>query len=360
MPTRLEAINVHLAELEVKVEKLVNAISKDCCTKGIIGNDAYWSLHRSTLPKREQTKILISHVWRSIRDDEDKAEIFLQILAKYKHCRTLVSKIRKEQEEIEERAKIGQAKDPSRSVMLLPTQKPRKRQVARSTSPSQCTEKSTKENSAMVGTAGSLCPEPGTNAHYNTKMELAQQEAELNEALKKVKILQEERDSMKKTCSALEIKFHLKDKELERVIAERDDLKCSNDIVRLKMSKVEQRRYADKETVAKRINQNEEKIRKLEKETEEAKVAFEKCEEKCKKLEQKVNSSDNRAKKFQARVDKLGADLKALDKQLEDQKNKQHTCKFCNCHDLMSSMCVGLILILVMVVQVFIVIGLLI
>ena len=359
MSSKLEAINVHLPELEVKVEELVLDISKDCCIEGIIGKNVYQSLQGS---KKEQTKTLISHVWRSIREDEDKAEPFLQILARYKDCRTLVIKIRREQEDIEDRAKIGQAKDPSKSAMLLPAQKPRKRQVARSTSPSQCTGKSTKENSVTVAN-GSLCLEPGAEAHYNTKMELAQQEAKLNETLEKGKKLEEERDSMKKKCSTLEIKYHKKDQELEMVMAERDDLKCSNDILRLKMSKGEQRRYADKETVAKRINQDEENIRKLEKEKEKAKVAFETCNEKSKKLQQKVDSCDDRAKRFQATIDKLKANLEALDKRLAEQKNKQHICRFCHCQDLlvtMSSMCVGLILMLVMIVQVCIIIGLII
>ena len=111
MSATLEVIDSHLAELEVTVGGLVNAISNDCCSKGILSDDVCKSLTKSTKPKRERSKTLLAHVRNCIREDESKAELFILILAKYKHCQGLVSKIRKHQADIEDRAKIGQPKD---------------------------------------------------------------------------------------------------------------------------------------------------------------------------------------------------------------------------------------------------------
>lgn len=167
MSATLEAISNHLAELEARVEKLVNAISLVCCTKGIITNEDCQRLRRSGDSKREKTKALIRHVWNPLRDDAQKAKLFIHILAKYKHCREVVSKIRQDQKDIENRAKVGQAKDPSKSTMLLPAQHDSKQRNAnRSTQPQQCTGNS-KEKSIKLGTTQGMCLDPGE--HYNIR-----------------------------------------------------------------------------------------------------------------------------------------------------------------------------------------------
>lgn len=350
MSAWLEAINFHLAELEARLERLVYTVLDDCCTKGIITDDICQSIHRSNSSKREKTKELISQVWNPIREDARKAELFIQILEQY--FQDLVRKIRKDKEDIEDRTKVAQAKDTSKGTMLLPARKPRKRQAAKSTKPSQCTEKSTAENSTTVCTTEDLHLDPGAGgAHYNTMMELVQQEAKLNETLEQVKRLEEERDAIKEKRSALEIEFQLKDRKLDEVMVEKDALKCSNDILRLRLSKGEQKRYADKETVAKRISQDEERIRVLEREKEEAKAALETCDGGYMKLQQKVDSYDDKVKSSQATIDKLNADLIKLDNQLAEQENKPYNCICCHCRNILITMCVGLIIIAIMIVQ---------
>lgn len=343
MTAKLEAINNHLPEVEARVEKLVNAISKDCCTRGIISNEVLQSLRRCGGSKRENTKALIHHVWNPMRDDAQKAEIFIQILEKYKHCREVASKIRQDLKDIENRAKVGQAKDPSKSTMLLPPQQRRKRHNA--TQPTQCTGNSTKEKSIKLAATQGMCLDPGE--HYNTKMELGAKDAELNEMKEKVTELQAKCDKMKQKRSDLKNRFQFKDKEVDKLIAERDALKCSNDILRLRTSTVEKKRYADRQAVAKRIAEDDKKISKLEKEKDELKTALERCDEECQKLHSSLKS-------YQATLDKLKSELAEKEKMkagAEEEAKKIHTCNcqcHCRCRELLIVMCIGLIIIMVM------------
>lgn len=337
MSARLQAIDQHLRELEVEVEKLVTAISNECHIKGILSNEVYQSLRKSTKSRRGKTKDLISRVWDSIREDDKKCEIFIQILAKHKSCRDLVSRIRRDQEDIANRAKVNQAKDTSRSSMLLPTQKSPKQQ--RSARPTQCTEsskKGKKGESIKLGRTGGMCLASGTEGHYNAKMELQQEEAKLNEEQEKVKKLEAERDAMKRKRSNLENKFQLKDKELDRLVTERDNLKYSNDILRLKITRVEKNRYADKQTVEKRITEDENKITKLEMEKEELKAALKACDEEYRELQQTMAMHDDKAKSYQATIDKLKSELAEHKSELAEhcqERNKTHDCGFCHCQN---------------------------
>jgi peptidoglycan hydrolase CwlO-like protein len=242
-----------------------------------------------------------------------------------------------------DRSKIAQAKDTSRSSLILPAQKIRK-QV---TKPVKCTEKSSIDDSKILATPEGLHLDPGAGAHYNTRMELAQQEAKLNNTLEKVKSLEEKMSEVKQERSAIEIKFYQKDKELEKVTVERDDLQYSIDILQLRSSRNEQKQYANKMTFEKQIMHNEEIIRRLKEEREEAKAAVQLYDENYQNLQGKVDSYDDEVKKSQAMINKLKADLAELDKRLAEQENKQHICTLCRCQGIVTIRCTGLVAILV-------------
>lgn len=224
MSATLEVIDSHLADLEVTVGGLVNAISNDCCSKEIISKDVCKSLTKSTKPKRERSKTLMSHVRNCIREDDSKAELFILILSKYTHCQGLVNKIRKHQADIEDRAKIGQAKDSSsKSVILLPAQKSPRKRLPKSL-PSQCTDKTNNGNSIKLGITTGACLNPGALGHYNTKMELAELEAKLNDVQEQNKKLEAEKKVVQDRCNAiqrekstLEREFQLKEQEIDNL-----------------------------------------------------------------------------------------------------------------------------------------------
>lgn len=324
MSAKLEAIDTHLPELEVTVGDLVNAISKDCWTKGIIKKEVYKNLRKSAKSKRERTKTLVSHVWKCIREDDNKAELFIQTLARYKHCQDLVRKIRKDQEDIEDRTRVAQAMDTSKGTMLLPARKPRKKLGARSHS--QCTENSTDGNSTKIGITRGLCLNPGAEGHYNTKMELAELEAKLNDAEESNKKLEAEKketrdewNAVQRKRSALEKQLQLKDQEIDSLSTEVENLKSSSGILRLTISRLEKKKYADKETIDKRIEEDKTKIRRLETEKEETKSAFEAYNEKYKKLQQKVHLLDGIARSYEATIETL--------KSQAEQENRSNTSR---------------------------------
>lgn len=295
MSARLKAINDNLPQLKSSVEQLVTVISTECYTKGLIKTEDYQSLRNIQRSRREKTKALLDYVWGNIRDDDGKCEQFIQILEKHKYCQDLVSRIRGAQEDYENRSKVSQEKDSSRS-MLLPTQYTSTQHLARPTQPSQCTESSTGTRNQTIGTSARIRPCSGVLGHYNTKMDVAQLQALINEAqeenekskAEKMK-LQNKSDVMKKNRFDLEKKLQQKDRELDEVVVERDNLRDSTEMW---ISRLEKKHHADKKAdkkiVDKRIAEDEEKIRELGKEKERLKADLKLCDERYQQMQEMV------------------------------------------------------------------------
>ena len=318
MSARLRAISDNLPQLKSSIEQLVTVISKECYTKSLINSEDYQSLQNIQTSRREKTKALLDYVWGSIRDDDRKCEqLFIQILAKYYRYQDLVSRIRGAQEDYENRSKVSQEKDSSRS-MLLPTRFAPTQHQARPTQPSLCTESSTGTRTQTLGISTRAHPCSG---HYNTKMEVEQLQARINEAQeeneksKAEKIeLQKESDVMKKHRSDLEKKLQGKDRELDEVVVERDNLRDSTEMLKKRISRLEKKHHADKKAdktlVDKRIVQDEERIRKLEKEKERLETDFTACDKKYQLMKERVYQLNGVIRRYEPIIENLKTDLK--------------------------------------------------
>ena len=318
MSARLRAINDNLPQLKSSIEQLVTVISKECYTKSLINSEDYQRLQNIQTSRREKTKALLDYVWGNIRDDDGKCEQFIQILAKY--YQDLVSRIRGAQEDYENRSKVSQEKDSSRST-LLPTQFAPTQHQARPTQPSLCTESSTGTRTQTLGTSARAHPCSQVLDHYNSKMEVEQLQARINEAQeeneksKAEKIeLQKESDVIKKHRSDLEKKLQGKDRELDEVVVERDNLRDSTEMLKKRISRLEKKHHADKKVdktlIDKRIAQDEERIRELEKEKERLETDFTACDERYQLMKERVYQLNGVIRRNEPIIENLKTDLK--------------------------------------------------
>ena len=143
-------------------------------------------------------------------------------------------------------------------------------------------------------------------------MELSELEAKLNyveEQNKKLdaekRVLQGKWDAIQRERSALEREYQLRDQKIENLVAEVDNLKSSHNILRLKISRVEKRKYADKETIDKRIAEDEIEIKRLEAEKDGLETEVEACNEQYNQLQQRVRLLEGIAQNYEATIDEL-------------------------------------------------------
>ena len=306
MSAKFQAIDAYLPELKASVEELVTVISKECHTKGLLNSDVFSTLRKSGISREEKTKLLIAQVQKQMKKDEQNCETFIKILARHKSCHDLVQKIRQEVKEIKNRAIVEQVADQASGKMQSPSKR-----TKGSTKALQCTEKGIR-NAINPATKRKTQLCNGSQGHYNTKMELAQQEAKLNDAQDKISKLEvakrkaeSERDKMKRECSMLEAKFKLKDKELDQLNTELDDLNYTNDLLRRKASRLERNKHVNQTMVNRKMAEDREKIRKLESEKQELKLKLDDaCNKECKK--------NCEMKQIQSKIEALKSELENL------------------------------------------------
>ena len=92
MSARLRAINNHLPQLEAALEQLVTAISKECNTKGIIKQEVYFSLIKSSKSRKEKDKSLVYHTWQIIRQDDKNVKYSYIFWKNIHHVRMLLGR----------------------------------------------------------------------------------------------------------------------------------------------------------------------------------------------------------------------------------------------------------------------------
>lgn len=329
MSARLRAINNHLPQLEIEIEQLVTTISKECNTKGIIKQEIYISLIKSSKSRKEKAKSLIYHVWQTIRRNDKQCETFIQILEKHRSCQDVTRKIRQDIQDIEDSSVIAQAKDGSNGIMSLSPLQPhhRNRHCQLHTTSIPCTESSP---SPCIPKLRNRLTTSNSDNIYNVKMEKAQEEAKLMSATEERDKLMAERDVLKNQHQEarrerleLERKLHHKDKELEEITTERKNLLEYNEILKLKISQAEKKKYMDKKKLKQLISEYDEDILKLEKEKEVIETAFEEVDIKYKLLKQRMDLLEGVSRQYEAIVTQLKEKLEMLE---QNSQNKNPWC----------------------------------
>lgn len=133
MSPRLRAVSNHLPQLESTIleKHLTLAISEECLNKAIIKKEAHLRLSQSTKSEREKTEEFISHLWKSIREDDTKCKQFIQILDHHDSCHNLVESIRKEEEQYE--------KESANASLIVSSHPPHVARDSQSQPPIECT-----------------------------------------------------------------------------------------------------------------------------------------------------------------------------------------------------------------------------
>lgn len=298
----LRAVSNHLPQLESTIleKHLTLAISEECLNKAIVKKEAHLSLSQSTKSEREKIKEFISHLWKSIREDDTKCKQFIQILDHHDSCHNLVESIRKEEEQYE--------KESANASLIVSSHPPYVARDSQSQPPIACTEGHKSVKRGSTGFTG-WCVSP--EDHHNATMEKQQQEAKLREAQKENEKLKAEREEVEnareiavKDLADLESQLRHKDKELDEMATKRDNLKDSNQILKEKLARLE-KRYADKESIKRSIKECEDKIRKLLIEKEKLNDAFEASDQKYQHLLQKKNQLETIAKRHEVIIECL-------------------------------------------------------
>ena len=187
--------------------------------------------------------------------------MFLQILEKHPSCQDVVRKIRQDKKNIEESSIIAQAKEELKSTVLFSPLIPQliSRQTVRThghktRSSIPCTENTPSPCTPRISKRMTTCLNP--EDLYNAKMERAQEEAKLINATEENEKLKGERDILQNQCDAagrersnLERKLHNKERELEEMATERKNLVECNNILKLKVSQAEKKKYMDQKTL---------------------------------------------------------------------------------------------------------------
>lgn len=139
----------------------------------------------------------------------------------------------------------------------------------------------------------------------------------------------------------MERELRLKDKELDRMRVERDNLKDSDDILKQKVSK---KNHVDRKTLKKLVTEREEKIKKLQREKNSLNDAFEVSDKRYQELQQKMALVKGIAKHYEAIIDQL---KDKLSKQDEDNNRQQSSCTShcCRAQQAWYNMCMVLIVI---------------
>lgn len=295
-------------------------ISKECLAKNLITNEVCQSILNSSQPSRAKAKDLITHVWGTIREDDNKCEQFLQILAGYRSCRETVAQIRRDQQQ-EEKAVVAQERLPFRGTLVVLPPATSHLTKRRPCSPVECSQGHTQATPTSSRQRLGLWfnSDAESKEAYYAKQEIAQREAHLlqaqkeNEKLKAERSkLQDERDTIKKQRSALQKQLHLKDREMEKVTMERENLKDSNEILRQRVSRMEKKSYADRETIKRVMAECEEKLAELESEREDLIEEFEASDKRYQNLQQRLEQMEGVAENYKSIIERLQAGLTYL------------------------------------------------
>ena len=364
MSSRLRAIDNHLPQLEHTIERLVTAISGECLTKKIISKDTYQNVLQSGKTKRDKTLYLLSKVWKTIRDDDEKCQQFIQILESHKSCRDVVTKIKQDIEAFTDRSVTAQE---SQGTFITKATFQSKQLVANDNHKSSpCLhlipeQRQTRYHISAMVTGTSLKIDarlresridPEVQAKQYAKMDQQQLEAKLAELQKaneqiiaESKEVQKERDITNRKRAELEEKLKSKDMKLDKVSTEKDDLKLSMDLLRKKMSRAEKKRYIA-ENVANQISKYEQTIIELQHEKRGLTDNFQKISKKYECLRDRVDLLETIAMQYDVMLQELSHQ--------EPQSPPLETWPYCNIRNTLVTTIIVILLVIMGIVILYV------